>query len=347
MLASRRISVKRLAELCHRLSMSLGAGIDVRTAWAQEAKRASNSAARTAYELVAAGIRRGQTSAAALAEAGDFFPPLFIELAGVGEQTGHLPEVFAQLSDHYALQVKLRRDFISTISWPMAQLLLAVAIVGFLIWVMGIIGPKDGTHIDIIGLGLTGDRGLMIYLALVAAVAGVIVVTALGVRRGLRWAGPLQRLVCRTPGLGTALTTLALARLAWSMQITLNTGMDVRRAIRLSLQSTRHPRFLDAIDPADAVLAAHESIYEALAQTAAFPGEFLDSVHVGEQTGNLVEAMAHLAKEYRARAEIALAFLTAVAGRIVKGIVAIFIIVIIFRIFGWYMGILNNAIKGQ
>ena len=55
--------------------------------------------------------------------------------------------------------------------------------------------------------------------------------------------GDLQRL--RIPVLGPALETLALSRLAWAMYLTMNTGMDVRRAMRLSLASTNHARYIE------------------------------------------------------------------------------------------------------
>ena len=46
MLFSPRIRTSQLAGLCRRLATALGAGIDVRTAWAREADRASGRAAR-------------------------------------------------------------------------------------------------------------------------------------------------------------------------------------------------------------------------------------------------------------------------------------------------------------
>ena len=80
-------------------------------------------------------------------------------MVGVGEQTGHLGEVFGRLAEHYQAQVKLRRTFLSAIAWPMFQLLAALVVVGLLILVMGIIGNMNGVPIDMLGLGLVGNRG--------------------------------------------------------------------------------------------------------------------------------------------------------------------------------------------
>ena len=52
----------------------------------------------------------------------------------------------------------------------------------------------------------------------------------------MMWVRPLQRAVMGVPVLGPALQTLALARIAWSMHLTMNAGMEVRKALRLSLE---------------------------------------------------------------------------------------------------------------
>ena len=58
------------------------------------------------------------------------------------------------------------------ITWPDLPTLIALAVVGFLIWIGDILGRSAGRPIDFLGLGLTGNRGLAIY-ASVLAVVGV------------------------------------------------------------------------------------------------------------------------------------------------------------------------------
>jgi len=280
--------------------------------------------------------------AAALAETGDYFPTLFLELTDVGEQTGHLSEVFARLAENYEDQVKMRRVFLAAIAWPIFQLIAAVLIIGFLIWIMGVIGNGK---IDPLGFGLVGNTGLAIYVVFVGTVAAAIFVLVEAVRRGLVWTGPIQRFVMRLPGIGKPLRTLALARLAWSMHLTMKTGMDVRRALRLSLASTRNVVYTDQIDPIDAEIAEGNSIYEAFRGTGAFPADFLDVLAVGEQSGRMVESMERLSRQYQDYARTALATLNVLAGFAVWGVIALIIIVMIFRLFGFYIGQINDAMR--
>ena len=47
---------------------------------------------------------------------GQAFPDTMIDLVGVGEQTGELPEILLSLSKHFEDRLRLRRRFISSIS---------------------------------------------------------------------------------------------------------------------------------------------------------------------------------------------------------------------------------------
>jgi type II secretory pathway component PulF len=218
---------------------------------------------------------------------------------------------------------------------------MAVVVVGFLIWIMGVIGKG----IDPLGFGLVGNTGLMWYGAFVGGVAVLFLVLLQAVRRGLFWAGPIQRGVLRLPVLGKALQTVALARMAWALHLTLNTEMDVRRALRLSLRATRNARYTDQAKVIEAEITAGHTIHEALLGAGCFPVDFLDAVAVGEQSGELVESMGRLSKLYHDQARVALAALNVVAGFGVYAAVAVVIIWLIFRLAGFYFGTLNEVLS--
>jgi type IV pilus assembly protein PilC len=344
MLFSAHISTRRLAALSRRLATALEAGIDARTAWSREAERARGRA-RSRLQAVSQAVNRGDPMAEAVAAAGDYFPPLFRELVAVGDLSGHQSEVFYQLADHYDYQVTLRRNFLAAITWPMSELAIAVAIIGFLIWVMGLIGQQRGQPIDPLGFGLVGNRGLAIYLAIVGGAAAVFFLVVEAVRSGGPWVGPIQRAVLHLPVLGSTLRTLVLARLAWSMHLTLQAGMDIRRALALSLRCTRNARYVGQIPRIDAAIGAGNSVYDTFAAAGGYPHEFLDALAVGEQSGRIVESMAVLSRQYQDRARAALATLTTLAGFAVWALIAALIIALIFRLFGFYLSTLQDVMK--
>ena len=79
--------------------------------------------------------------------------------------------MFHRLPTHYRKSVELQRMFLLAIAWPMIELALAIFVIGLLIWVLGIVAQRNnGQPIDILGFGLIGNRGLLIYTNFIIAV---------------------------------------------------------------------------------------------------------------------------------------------------------------------------------
>ena len=344
MFFSSRAGLGFLGPFCRRMADALHAGIDIRSAVARESQRARGAARRPLMRLDEA-IRRGESITAAFESADDFFPPLMRRMIEVGEATGRSAEVFAQLADHYQLRRELRHAFLLSILWPMVQLGLALAVVGLLIWLLGMVNAMTGGHVDPLGLGLIGGRGLAIYLAAVGGVALVIAGLIWSFRRGWWWAARCQRWALRLPVLGGALSDLALARVAWALHLTMGAGMDVPRAMEISMAAARNAKFDDDSIALRRSLAQGASIAEAFRGLSGYPDEFLDSLAVGEQSGRLSESLGVLSEQYQRRARDAMTTLTTVAGWLVWALVAGLIIIVIFRLAFFYLNTLNDAAR--
>ena len=339
---SPRIGLKPLAGLCHRLATSLEAGVDARTVWSRETDRAVGALRRN-LTLVSQGVNRGQSLADSLEPTDEYFPAIFREMAAVGEQTGHVDGVFAQLADHYQTQLTMRRVFLGAIAWPMLELIGAVLVIGLGIWIAGALPSQP----DLFGFGLVGTKGLRTYMMIVFGIAAAVWLIVHAMQRGLAWTHPIQRFVLSLPGVGRPLQTLALSRLAWSLHLTMNTGMDVRRALKLSLRSTQNARYIDQIPDIDAEIMAGWSIHDAFSRVGGYPVEFLDTLAVGEQTGKTVESMGHLAKQYADQAKTVMAVLATLAGVAIWILIAIMLIALIISMYqNLYLKPINDALKG-
>ncbi|MBN1588837.1 MAG: type II secretion system F family protein [Pirellulales bacterium] len=342
-LFSPRIRTKELAQLCRRLATSLAAGIDLRTIWNREASASGRSVLVSRFGVIRDAVAAGASMADGIDECGNFFPPLFRQLTRVGDETGSGAEVFRQLAEHYDAGLKRRRIFLAAISWPVLELVAAVVVIGLFIWILGMVGNGKT---DMLGFGLIGTRGLVVYVVFLCGVGIVCAFLFQAFRRGVMWIRPMQRAVLKIPVLRKPLETLALSRLAWVMHLTMSTGMDVRRAMRLSLESTNHAQYLDHVSTVDRWIAQGGSIHEAFVEAGGYPAEFLDTLQVGEESGRMVESMRNLSEQYQDRARVALAALMTIAGFAVWALVALLIAVMIIRIFMTaYLGPINDALK--
>ncbi|MEZ6071018.1 MAG: type II secretion system F family protein [Pirellulales bacterium] len=263
------------------------------------------------------------------------------QLLIVGEQTGTLPAVLRKLSSHYDHEVRTIRVFRAAIFWPLLQLAAAIAVSGLVIWIPEFIAGPNGA-IDILGFGLVGTRGLAIYCGIVAAAVAAVYFLVRSIARDKPWARPILALVRRTPVIGDAIETMALSRLAWALQLALDAGVETRRALRLGISAAKYPPYQAVADQVTTSIRRGEEITTALESADVFPREFLDACDVGERSGRLPETFGQLSEQYEAKAQHRMAAVAVVAGFAVWGLVAVFIIVMIFRLFSFYVGILED-----
>ena len=343
MIGSSTVSLSQLAELSRRLAIALGAGLPLRSVWARETESARGTGARAAMRDVLDALERGSPPGEALAAAGEFFPQLFCQIVAAGDQSGHLPEALSKLADHYETQLALRRSFLVAMAWPMLELGLAVLVIGLLIYIQGWLSQSRGIQVDVLGWGLAGGKGLVIYLLIVGAIVGLGALAVHAVRRGLKGVALFQRAVMWLPGVGRALQTLALSRLAWTLGLTLDSGMPVRRALALAIGATQNASFAQHLRQMEASVEAGQTLVDTFARTGAFPPDFLEVVAMGEESGELVEALHRASRMYQAQAESALRVLVIVAGLVCWLGIALILILMIFHIFSGYV----NTVRGM
>jgi type IV pilus assembly protein PilC len=340
-----QLSNKALTELCHRLAVETDSGIDIRRTWQREAEMARGRV-RPHFESVRDAVARGDSLSIALARTGTLLPPLFLEMTHVGEQTGTLGRVLKRLEAHYRRQVQAQRLFLGAIAWPMFELAFSIVVIGILIWVLGILPRRNNQPpIDILGFGLVGTRGLIIYANFIIAVGLCIAGVIVAVKRGKLWTRPLQRAVMKIPVMGNALQRIALARLAWALHLMLNVQMDLRRIVPLALRTAGNDFYAQHTDQIVADIGRGDPLHVAFSRSRAFPPEFVDALAVAEESGRLVESMERLSDRYEEEAELALRAFSVAFGWFIGLCVMGVIILLIFRLAGFYVGTINRELQ--
>src|SRR5439155_12119497 len=113
------------------------------------------------------------------------------------------------------------------------------------------------------------------------------------------WLGPQPVLAAmRIPVLGRCLESLALSRLTWSLAMALDSGMDARRAVTLSIRSAQNPYYESSLPRVAAGIRANRQFHESFADGGMFPSDFIQQLEVAEMAGATTEALRRLAKEY-------------------------------------------------
>ncbi len=335
------LSTQNLIDLCRVLRHNLSAGLTLRHVFRQQASGARRAVRPLAGRVLEA-IEKGESLSEALKGEKDRLPPLFLAMVHVGEQTGNLPEIFHTLEQHYMLEQRLRRQIIRQSIGTFLQFVLALLVIAGLIFILGIIAQSNpGTTPITIIPGLSGGSGALIFLGVSFGSMALLWAGGKLFMRYPRQAAPVQAFLLRLPGLGPALYSLVMGRFTMALRLTADSGLSILKVAKLSLEATGNALFFSKADAMVSALKNGATLTDALHQSQLFDEEFLHIVAAAEEGGRVPEMMQHQAEYWH---EEASRRLTTLARLLTFGmwlLYAGFMVYMIFRIAGVYLGALG------
>lgn len=342
----RRMSLKATRDFCRRFGTGIKAGADLLKLLDSEAKHGA-PAQREAIAYLRRQAAAGESLAETLKQRSQVFPPLLVSMTRVGEATGRLERTMLQLAEYYEQQVKLRAAFLQAITWPMIQLILGIGVVSLLIAIMGMVtAPTGGQMHDMLGLGLRGGSGVLIFWGYCFAFFACLFCTVFAFKQnyfGLQNAVPF---LYRVPMVGGALQTITLARFTWALSLTLDAGLNPVDAILLSLDATDSDFYRSGAQDAENAIREGATLAGALQATDLFPDELITQVEVAELSGTDAESIDLVAVEYDVRAQSAMKTISGFATGLIWIGVSVFLIFMIFRIVMNIAGVYSDALEG-
>ncbi|MEM9585817.1 MAG: type II secretion system F family protein [Planctomycetota bacterium] len=338
------MSLSSAAVFCRRFGTGLRAGADILRLLRAEAKQGPTRQ-RDAINHVADAAGKGEHLSVSMDSQRPFFPPLMIAMTRAGEATGRLERALLALADHYEQRVTLRRSFLRSIAWPAIQLTGAILVISLVIWLLGILTPATGGEMkDILGLGLRGSSGVLKFWAFCATVFALIGGFVWAFSRNIAGLQNIIPLVYLVPKIGPAIQTITLARFSWTMAMALDSGLDPIRSIDLSLDSTDSDYYRGGSTIAEKAIRDGATLAESLRSTDLFPDEYLTHIEVAELSGTDAESVEGLAREYGARAEIAIKVITGILSGLIWLAVVLVILFFIVRILMFIVGMYSQAL---
>lgn len=336
-----RYSFDGLSTWCRMIRHGHGAGLTLARVFEMQAKNGP-AELRPAAARIARKLEAGDSLEEALAAEAPILPEMFVSLAGVGERTGRMPEVFGQLEEYYRVQAQMRREFRAQATWPIMQFVGAVLVIAFVIFIFGFLQPSDATADGPVGFGLLGAPGAILFLVVVgSAVGGLIVAYKVATKSADKLAG-FEAWLLRVPVFGPFVHASALSRFCLALKLTLDSSLSTHKALRMSLRATGNAAFMAQADRIAKRVSKGDEIAEAMGINPIFPAEFLATLNVGEVSGQIPEVMGRQAEIYREETARRAKTVSRAMAWGVYVLVGIFIIVAIFRMAGVYVQALGG-----
>jgi len=121
-----------VARFCRTLSTLISSGVPILDGLEITARTAGNAIIEDAIMSVRKGVEGGLTVAQPLKESG-VFPPMVVQMIGVGEQTGALDAMLGKIADFYEEEVDLAVANLLTLMEPVMILFLGITVGGIII----------------------------------------------------------------------------------------------------------------------------------------------------------------------------------------------------------------------
>ncbi|MDA1163440.1 MAG: type II secretion system F family protein [Planctomycetota bacterium] len=347
MLFASRVPPKTLAIISRSLATMLESGIQIRKAIEISSKKSMHGPTKKVLGEVADAIQEGTDISTALKQHGHFFPVLFLEMVEMAEESGALPEVLKHLADHYETNIRMKKEFIGSMIWPVFQLVAAIFVIALLILILGVIAESTGNDsMSFLVFGLSGTTGATIWLMGTFGTFAAGYAVWLLIQRAAQAKAIVDPFLLLVPVLGHCMRSFAIARFSWSYYLTQQTGMPVTRSLQGSLKATGNGAFIAQTPFITSDVMEGASLTESLAKSRLFPEEYLEMVSVAEESGTVPEALHRLSPQFEEEARRAMKMLTRMISAVVWLFVAGFIVFFVFRFMLWYVDQIGQALEG-
>ncbi len=277
------------AELYQQLASLTGAGIGFISAAEMVRDSPPNRKLREPLRRLAEQLHEGAPVAEAMSVLGSFWlPPFDRALIEAGERSGRLDVCLRFLSEYYGERARLARQVLGELVYP--ALILHFAILVFPIG-------------QLTRLVWQGDAiGYLLQKAAIlgALYGGILLFLYLGqAARGELWRAWLERALGIIPLLGSARSSLALARLSMALESLINAGVSIVEAWELAAVASGSPMLRRAVLGWKSSVQAGQTPAEAVRASGVFPELFANLYSTGEVSGQLDDTLRRLYRHYQ------------------------------------------------
>ncbi len=299
-----RIQNKDIVMLSRQITTLFEAQVSALRAFELLASEARTPLLGEKLAAIASDIQSGSTISAALSKHPDMFSPFYVNMVRAGEESGTLDQSFDYLADYLDRNYEITQKAKNALIYP-AFILMTFTVVMVLMMTMVI--PRLATILEEVGQSVPLYTRIVIgisrfmtdYFLLFAILIAIGIAFAIQYARteGGRYA--LARARLAIPHVGSIFEKLFLARLTDNLSTMLKSGIQMVRSIEVSASVVDDAVYERILTSAVDEIKAGAPLSEVLRKSPEIPAIVVAMIKIGEETGNLSEILATLARFYR------------------------------------------------
>ncbi|MGO8764807.1 MAG: type II secretion system F family protein [Limisphaerales bacterium] len=308
----RKPSLQELATFTQQLANLLQSGMPLATALNSmtylETKGIPSDVSRDLKQEVS----EGRSLSDAMARQPRVFSELYVNMVKAGEQSGALVDVLRRMADHFEKFAQLQSKVTSALVYP--AIVICVGF-GMIIFFLSFVLPK---FISLFGnAGFTQLPAITVMLINISNafqrywwLMAFLLVTALVVFKRFQATETGRRTIDRwkmkAPVVGKVISINLYGQFARTLCTLLKNGVPVLTALKITEQVVPNVVLKEAIARTRDAVTDGKSLAQPLAASKVFPRLMVDLVKIGEETGNVSDALNNVAETYENELNIAL-----------------------------------------
>ncbi|MBI1274918.1 type II secretion system F family protein [bacterium] len=295
-----KVNLKDMILLCLQLEQLDRAGVPLLDALSDARDAAQSGKMRDVLSDVFDSVKSGEVLSKAFAKYPRVFDSVFTGLIAAGEKTGQLAKSFDHLSHHMKWVNDLRRKVRKALAYPAV---LAVVVSGVITTLMLTVVPKltdfmlsQGFELPIhtkILIAFSHFMGDYWYIVLPTPVVLIMVIATL-YRISEPFAYRFDLMSLKIPVIGPTIRKIDMARFTHFFAVMFSSGIDILECLSSAKKVVNNRVINASIDTVIRAVSEGNSLTNALRMSNQFPNLVVRMFKIGEDSGNLEEALENV-----------------------------------------------------
>ena len=317
MTASTKVSMQETAIVSRQLSTLVNAGVNILEAVSDVATMVQNAYFSSVLLKIAEDVKGGATLSDALAKYKKIFDNTFVSMVGVGERSGKLAKVLADLAEHLENSVKLRRKIKAAMSYP---IFVGSFFVIVFIGIVFILIPKFEEMFASFGAELPLPTQMVVNVShfCVDHVLLLIIFCIIGYTAFKLWTRTpnglltFHKFLFKIPKFSPIYTKMVFANFFQTLSTLVKSGVDIVSSIQIASTTLNNTYVRFILSEIKECVIAGELFSDKMNQYDLFPKMVVRMTAVGEKTGQLDEMFDKITDYYNDEVDAAVATISAV-----------------------------------
>jgi type IV pilus assembly protein PilC len=276
-------------------------------------------------------VESGSNLADALKQHPLFFNDLFCNLVDAGEKSGSLDIMLDKVATYNEKIETIKKKIKKALTYPMAVLAIAFLVTALLLI---FVVPQFESLFKGFGADLPSlTRGVInmskffedYWYLIFGSVSGVIYAFIRAKKQSAKFAHSIDRLMLKTPVIGSILEQASIARFTRTLSITFAAGLPLIDALKSVAGATGNILYSEATRTIGEEVSTGTQLHLAMKNTKLFPNMVIQMIAIGEESGKLEQMLSKVADVFEENVDNAVDSLSSLLEPIIMSILGVLV----------------------